>query len=427
MEPIRIARRDGSLIATEYRGSGSPVLGVVISGFGYTYRNPLLYYVISLLAESGADFLLVDFRYYEDEGFRALDEAGQDARFEADAAAVADAVEREAPSRERIVLAGKSLGTSVIRRCLRRPAVAAKSSLILLTPGSEWSDFIPELVRAGRPALVVGSLGDRYYPVPNLDELRAAPRVRRLELEEGDHSLETGDAVRDVETLKRIVQGMRDFLAEEGLRRAAAATAGAGGPGDGGPGDGPLRIAFRTPRLEIRPLEARDAEALYSYRSDPSVVRFQTFRPASPADAERFIAANTSSRGEPGSWLQLGIFLKGRLIGDLGVHFLNPDSSGCEIGYTVAPACRGAGIGREAVTALAARLFRDMGKRRLVASVDPDNAASVALLERAGFRREAHFRKNIRTPEGWADELVYALLAEDFEAGAAGPPTAPGA
>ncbi len=214
METIRIARKDGTFIPTEFHGNGGPVLGVVISGFGYTYRNPLLYYAASLLAESGADLLRVDFRYYEDEGFRVLDEAGKDARFEADAAAVADAVEREASRRERIVLAGKSLGTSVIRRCLRRPAVAEKSSLILVTPGSEWSDFIPELVTSGRPALVVGSLGDRYYPVPNLDELRADPEVRTLELEAGDHSLETGDAVRDVETLKRIVQGMKEFLEE---------------------------------------------------------------------------------------------------------------------------------------------------------------------------------------------------------------------
>ncbi len=175
MDEIRIPRKDGTFIPTEFRGNGGPVLGVVVSGMGYTYRNPLLYYAASLLADAGADLLLVDFRYYEDEGFRALDEAGKDARFEADAAAVAYAVEREASRRERIVLAGKSLGTSVIRRCLRRPAVAGKSSLILLTPGSEWSVLIPELVRSGRPALVIRSFGDKYYPVPNLDELRAAP------------------------------------------------------------------------------------------------------------------------------------------------------------------------------------------------------------------------------------------------------------
>ena len=356
MEAIRIARGDGTFITTEFHGNGSPVLGVVVSGMGYTYRNPLLYYAVNLLTEAGADCLLVDFRYYEDEGFRALDEAGKDARFEADAAAVADAVEREAYRRERIVLAGKSLGTSVIRRCLRRPAVAEKSSLILLTPGTEWPAFIPELVRSGRPTLVVGSLGDRYYPVPDLDGLRAAPRVRRLELESGDHSLETGDA-----------------------------------------------------------------EALYAYRSDPSVLRFQTFRPASPADAEAFIRANTRSRGEEGSWLQLGLFLEGRLAGDLGVHFLGPEDSQCEIGYTVAPRHRGKGIGKEAVAAVAAHLFGKLGKRRILASVDPDNAASIALLEGTGFRREARFRKNVRTPDGWADELVYALLAAEFEAGSRRP------
>ena len=67
------------------------------------------------------------------------------------------------------------------------------------------------------------------------------------------------------------------------------------------------------------------------------------------------------------------------------------------------------------MTAVTAHLFGELGKRRILASVDPDNAASIALLEGAGFRREARFRKNVRTPDGWADELVYALLAEEFE------------
>lgn len=428
MDSIRIEGGDGRPIKTEYRGRGSPVLGVVVSGFGYTYRNPLLYYAANLLEEGGADVLLVDFRYYEDEGFLSLDEAGRDARFEADASAVAEALEGQASVRERLILVGKSLGTSVIRRCLRRSVLAKKSSLILLTPGSEWEAFIPELAAAGRPTLVVGSFQDRYYPVSNLAEARGKSHISCHELDRGDHSLETGDAVRDLEALGSVVARMKSFLSEArapvggaafpvrgASAQGAAATSAQGLAVEVGAAEGSLpNIEIRTPRLELRTLSARDAPALYAYRSDPSVLRFQSFRPRMAADAERFIAENTVSRGEPGSWLQLGIFRDGRLAGDLGIHFLEPDGSQCEIGYTVAPADRGAGIGREAVRAVAEHLFRGLGKHRLIASVDPDNAVSIALLEGVGFRREARFRGNIRTEEGWADEVVYGLLAEDL-------------
>lgn len=77
------------------------------------------------------------------------------------------------------------------------------------------------------------------------------------------------------------------------------------------------------------------------------------------------------------------------LIGDAG--FLGgPDTHGTiEIGYSIVPAYRGRGFATEGVRALTAWALEQPGVRRVVAACEPDNTASIRVLEKAGFRRDA--------------------------------------
>jgi RimJ/RimL family protein N-acetyltransferase len=49
--------------------------------------------------------------------------------------------------------------------------------------------------------------------------------------------------------------------------------------------------------------------------------------------------------------------------------------------------------------------------------VDPRNERSLALLERVGMRREAHFVESLWFKGAWADDIVYAILQREFLAG----------
>ena len=59
-------------------------------------------------------------------------------------------------------------------------------------------------------------------------------------------------------------------------------------------------------------------------------------------------------------------------------------------------------------------LFRVMGKHRIYASVDPRNLPSIKLLERIGMRKEALFKKSLWFKGAWADDLIYAVLDEEW-------------
>ena len=76
------------------------------------------------------------------------------------------------------------------------------------------------------------------------------------------------------------------------------------------------------------------------------------------------------------------------------------------------------GYACEALSAVVAHAF-SAGAHRVFAECDPRNTASWKLLEKAGLKREAHFRKNIyfrKDGNGapvWKDTFVYAALDED--------------
>lgn len=172
-----------------------------------------------------------------------------------------------------------------------------------------------------------------------------------------------------------------------------------------------------TPRLRLDALRRGDAAALFAYRADPAVNRYQGWRPVALDEVAQFIERQSAvAFAAPGSWRQLAIRSRdgGDLVGDLGLHFVDADT--IELGITLAPAQHSRGFATEAMRAALGLAFDTLGRHRVTASVDPRNAACVRLLERLGLRREALFRESWRDGAGFADDAVYALLAREWQA-----------
>lgn len=174
-----------------------------------------------------------------------------------------------------------------------------------------------------------------------------------------------------------------------------------------------------TTRLQIRPLCVDDKESIFSYRSDPETNKYLSLIPKSVDDIVEFIANSSTKINVPGTWFQLGIVERAtnQLIGDIGVHFLNsdPENKQVEIGYTLNKEFRGKGYATEALSAVIDYLFNTLNKHRITASIDPTNLKSIKLVERLGFRKEAHFVESLYFHGKWVDDLVYALLSKEWK------------
>jgi len=178
-------------------------------------------------------------------------------------------------------------------------------------------------------------------------------------------------------------------------------------------------MELNTSRLRLDALRPADAAALFGYRADPEVSRFQGWRPASVAEAADFIERQAgASLDTPDSWFQRAIRLRDgeALIGDLGIHLPADAQGSVEFGVSIAPAHQGRGHACEAARAVLELVFGQLGRHRIHASVDPRNLASMAMLRALGMRQEAHHRESLWLHGEWVDDVVFALLASEWRA-----------
>ncbi len=174
-------------------------------------------------------------------------------------------------------------------------------------------------------------------------------------------------------------------------------------------------------RVVLRRFRADDVGDFVAYRSDPEVARYQSWDAPYPREeGERFVRQLMLHHPDvTGEWFQFAVALRatGQLIGDCAAMPHAEDPRQVEIGFTIAPPSQGHGYATEATRLLAGYLFAARGKHRITARCDPRNAASVAVLERLGMRREGHLRQSTWAKGEWTDDLLYAVLNEEWQAG----------
>jgi [ribosomal protein S5]-alanine N-acetyltransferase len=110
-------------------------------------------------------------------------------------------------------------------------------------------------------------------------------------------------------------------------------------------------------------------------------------------------------------WLVRAVILRGparAMIGHAGFHGQpgingKQDPEAVELGYTIFPPHRGRGYATEAARALMDWAYAEQGIERFIASVSPNNDASLAIVEKLGF---------VQTGEQWDDEDGLELVFE---------------
>lgn len=179
-----------------------------------------------------------------------------------------------------------------------------------------------------------------------------------------------------------------------------------------------------TSRLCLRTFDDDDAAAFSAYRSDAEIARYQSWTPPySLEQARQFIAGmKTAEAGAPGTWYQIAIERRDEpgLIGDCVFHVFDdgqahhPGFAQAEIGFTLAREHQSKGYAKEALQSLLGYLFDEQCLHRVTATCDADNLRSSLLLQRLGFRQEAHYISNIYFKGAWGSEFAYALLRSEW-------------
>ena len=177
-------------------------------------------------------------------------------------------------------------------------------------------------------------------------------------------------------------------------------------------------IKLESERLIIRRFLPKDWEDLYEYLSSPEAVKYEPY----DVFTKQECIDTAKSRAESPAFWAVCKKQSGKLIGNLYFSNISPENFGTwEIGYVFNPKYWGKGYATEACRRLLDYAFSSLNARRITAGCNVLNTASYALLERLGFRREAHHLKEIyfkKDENGypiWVDSYKYAILKDEWE------------
>ncbi|MHA6262037.1 GNAT family N-acetyltransferase [Arenibacterium sp. CAU 1754] len=161
----------------------------------------------------------------------------------------------------------------------------------------------------------------------------------------------------------------------------------------------PERI--RTPRLDLRPLQADDAAALFGIFSDADAMQYFDSLHTSLDETRAWVKGTL---GQPARTTREFAILKGgSLIGKAGIW------RAPELGFALHRDHWRQGIMHEALSHLIPYVFRQMRLAAITADVDPRNQASLRLLKRLGFTETHRATATLKIGGVWCDSVYFAL------------------
>lgn len=181
-----------------------------------------------------------------------------------------------------------------------------------------------------------------------------------------------------------------------------------------------ITLRDREEQIVLRPLRARDREEWEDLR----VVNRAWLAPWEATDPDvglgraRFRAAlrHQEREAQAGRLQPFVIEHRGRLVGQMHLFGIAWGSvrSGAA-GYWVSERLAGRGLVPLALAGLVDHALYGIGLHRVEVNIRPENAASLRVVEKLGFRDEGVRRRYLHIGGTWCDHRTFALTVEDLD------------
>ena len=178
-------------------------------------------------------------------------------------------------------------------------------------------------------------------------------------------------------------------------------------------------LPIETDRLTLRRYVENDYDDLLELQSNPDVTRFLLYDVRTPEQVREALNGRLADvpMDSDGQALTVAVILRdtGQHLGEVTLFMNSTEQRTGEIGYVFHPKSHGHGYAAEASVELLRLGFEELGLHRIIARLDARNDGSVKLLNRLGLRQEAHFVRNEYLKGEWTDELVFAMLFDEWD------------
>jgi ribosomal-protein-alanine N-acetyltransferase len=175
--------------------------------------------------------------------------------------------------------------------------------------------------------------------------------------------------------------------------------------------------------VRLRPLRRRDAKAWLALRA-VNARWLERWEASSPVPTEgsaptfgEFVRM-LSAQARQGTALPFAVDHRGQLAGQLTVSSIVYGSlRSASIGYWVAQHVAGRGVIPTAVALATDHCFGALGLHRVEVNIRPENAPSLRVVEKLGFRDEGLRARYLHINGAWCDHRTFALTVEDVPDG----------
>src|ERR1043166_1640666 len=167
-----------------------------------------------------------------------------------------------------------------------------------------------------------------------------------------------------------------------------------------------------TDRLNLRRIIDKDIEEIFFLRSDKLMLQFLDRDPAKSIEEIVQWIQMINDAIDNDQYIAWALTLKNetKLIGTISFWNIKKEHFRAEIGYALHTNYQGAGLMQEAIHAILDYGFKIMKLHSVEANVNPANKASIKLLERNNFVREAYHKENYYHNGKFLDSAIYSLL-----------------
>ena len=170
-------------------------------------------------------------------------------------------------------------------------------------------------------------------------------------------------------------------------------------------------------RIKLSAMHSEDAKELYEIRANKEFSQYLSSEPyRTIKEAEDLIAKNTTAfaNKEAISW-KVSLNDSDKLIGYIGFWRMDKANFRAEVGFGIDNNFRNKGFITEALDLILDFGFNQMNFHSIMADTDPLNKASIKVLEKIGFKKEAHIRENYYFRGKFIDSYYFGLLESKFQ------------
>lgn len=178
---------------------------------------------------------------------------------------------------------------------------------------------------------------------------------------------------------------------------------------------------IETDRLILRAFRREDGEPMFrNWASDPEVTRFLTWPTHGSAEVSGRVVGSWAERYGEEACYQWAIELKelGEPIGSISAVKMDERTESVTVGYCIGRRWWGQGITPEALKAVIAFFFEEVGANSVNACHDSGNPNSGRVMKKCGMTYEGTWRAGGVNNQGVCDEVWYSVLKSEYEAAA---------